>query len=70
MTAQPHDPSTAASAAVEQAVALADAALGAAGHEVTDPFTRSVWHDVASGAITDDEGEARIMAHFRISFID
>lgn len=50
---------------VEHAITLADAALGAAGHEVTDEDSRELGHQIASGAITGDEAVARLIAKLR-----
>lgn len=48
----------------EQLVAYADGALGAAGHEVTDPVVRDLMDQVARGEITGDEAVARARAYF------
>ena len=50
---------------VEHAIGLADAALGAAGHEVTDQDTRELGRQIAAGAITGDEAAARLVAKLR-----
>lgn len=47
--------------AEEKALALADVALGAAGHEVTDPVARDIWARRVRGEITSEEGIAEIM---------
>ncbi|CAB4943210.1 unannotated protein [freshwater metagenome] len=56
MTAQPHDPSTVAPASVKQAVALADAALGAAGHEVTVSAHAGKVHCACLSAVLSGRG--------------
>lgn len=48
---------------VAERIAFADAALGAAGHEVTDPSLRELSRQVAAGALTADEAIARGVAH-------
>ncbi|GAA3334637.1 hypothetical protein HP467_01120 [Curtobacterium albidum] len=50
---------------VEHAIELADAALGAAGHEVTHDETRELGRQIAAGAITGDEAAARLVAKLR-----
>ncbi|MEG9225472.1 antitoxin VbhA family protein [Aeromicrobium sp. Sec7.5] len=47
----------------EEHVAHADAALAAAGHQVTDPTTRAIAARVARGEITGDEAVAQIRRH-------
>lgn len=42
------------------AVGLADAALGAASHEMLDPVVRAIGVRIASGEITGDEAAAEI----------
>lgn len=54
----------------EDALALADAALGAAGHEMVDPVVREIGMRIATGEITGDEAIAELDAlsaqgHFR-----
>lgn len=44
-------------------LAFADAALGAAGHEVTDPYLRDVLVRHAHGGITGDEARDLIRQH-------
>ncbi|QJU56126.1 antitoxin VbhA family protein [Herbiconiux sp. SALV-R1] len=41
---------------------FADAALGAAGHEVTDPVLRAISRRVAAGEVTGDEAAALVKA--------
>lgn len=48
----------------EELMAFADGALGAAGHEVTDPTVRALNMQVARGEITADEAVAKIRAHY------
>lgn len=47
----------------EDHIAFADAALGAAGHEITDPVTRAIIARVAREEITGDEAVAQIRRH-------
>ncbi|MDQ1250142.1 MAG: hypothetical protein QG597_4521 [Actinomycetota bacterium] len=42
------------------ALALADGALGAAGHEMSDPVIREIWTRVASREITGDQAVKEI----------
>lgn len=56
---------TATSDAAQAALALADAALGAAGHEMTDPVVRRIWSRVAARQISDDEGAQKILELYR-----
>lgn len=46
-------------AEVERRIRFADAVLGAAGHEVTDPALRELSRQVASGELTAEEAIAR-----------
>jgi hypothetical protein len=48
---------------VERRMCFADAALGAAGHEVADPTLRELSRQVAAGTITAEEAIARGVAH-------
>jgi len=48
---------------VERRMSFADAALGAAGHEVADPEVRAISRRVAAGQITGDEAAALIKAY-------
>lgn len=48
----------------EELMAFADGALGAAGHEVTDPTVRDLNMKVARGEITADEAVAKIREHY------
>jgi hypothetical protein len=50
-------------AEVERRMAFADAALGAAGHEVIDPTLRELSRQVAAGTLSADEAIARGVAH-------
>lgn len=50
-------------AEVERRMSFADAALGAAGHEVADPALRDLSRQVAVGTLTADEAIARGVAH-------
>jgi hypothetical protein len=47
---------------VERRMSFADAALGAAGHEVTDPAVRAISRRLAAGEITGDEAAALVKA--------
>ena len=49
-------------AEVERRMSFADAALGAAGHEVTDPELRELSRQVAAGRLTAEEAIARGVA--------
>ena len=57
------DAADAQEAAAAHAVAFADAALGLAGHEVTDPVLRELVWAVARGEISGDEAVPRAMAY-------
>lgn len=48
---------------VERAMSFADAALGVAGHEVTDPTLRELSRNVARGELGGDEAVKRAVAH-------
>lgn len=48
----------------EELMDFADGALGAAGHEVTDPATRELLMQVARGEITGDQAVAKILEHY------
>lgn len=48
-------------------MAFADGALGAAGHEVTDPELRKLLHQAASGTMTVEETIARGVEHIDAS---
>jgi hypothetical protein len=50
-------------AEIERRMSFADAALGAAGHEVTDPELRAISRRVAAGDITGDEAAVLVKAH-------
>ena len=50
-------------AEVERRMSFADAALGAAGHEVADPTLRDLSRQVAAGTLTAEEAIARGVAH-------
>lgn len=50
-------------AEIARRIAFADAALGAAGHEVTDPVLRDLTRQVAAGTISADEAIARSIVH-------
>jgi hypothetical protein len=47
---------------VERRMSFADAALGAAGHEVTDPAVRAISRRLAAGEVTGDEAAALVKA--------
>jgi hypothetical protein len=49
-------------AEIERRIAFADAALGAAGHEVTDPKAREVARQIAVGRLTANEAVAHHIA--------
>jgi hypothetical protein len=50
-------------AEVERRMSFADGALGAAGHEVTDPALRELSRQVAAGTLTAEEAIARGLEH-------
>jgi hypothetical protein len=50
-------------AEVERRMSFADAALGAAGHEVTDPELRELRRRAIRGDMTTDEAIAAGLAH-------
>lgn len=50
-------------AEVERRMSFADAALGAAGHEVTDPELRELRRRAIRGDLTTDEAIAAGLAH-------
>jgi len=52
-------------AEVQRAITRADAALGAAGHQVTDEETRELGRQVAAGTVSGDEAAARIIEKLR-----
>ncbi|WP_028707299.1 antitoxin VbhA family protein [Propionicicella superfundia] len=52
-----------ARADVDDRLAFADAALGLAGHEVTDPALRALMERVASNEMTADEAVAAMRQH-------
>lgn len=62
---QPNHPTAPTQAEIEHAITLADAALGAAGHEVTDEETRELGRQIAAGAITGNDAAARLVAKLR-----
>ncbi len=64
-TTGPHSVGNHPEVDVEHAITLADAALGAAGHEVTDDETRELGRQIAAGALTGDEAAARLVAKLR-----
>ena len=45
---------------VDEALAIADGALGAAGHEVRDPVLRDITRRMVAGELTFAEGDALI----------
>ncbi|WP_440711743.1 hypothetical protein [Herbiconiux sp. YIM B11900] len=47
---------------VERRMSFADAALGAAGHEVTDPAVRAISRRLAAGEVSGDEAAALVKA--------
>ncbi len=50
-------------AEVERRTSFADAALGAAGHEVTDLTLRELGRQIANGSLTAEEANARGLAY-------
>lgn len=49
-------------AEIERRMSFADGALGAAGHEVTDPALRAISRRLAAGEVTGDEAAALVKA--------
>ncbi|WP_368498527.1 hypothetical protein [Herbiconiux sp. A18JL235] len=47
---------------VERRMSFADAALGAAGHEVTDPAVRAISRRLAAAEVTGEEAAALVKA--------
>lgn len=56
---------TATPDAAQAALQLADAALGAAGHEMTDPVVRAICWRVAARQISGDEGAQEILKLYK-----
>ncbi len=54
-----------ADAEIQRAITRADAALGAAGHQVTDEETRELGRQVAASTMSGDEAAARIIEKLR-----
>ncbi|NLA64976.1 MAG: hypothetical protein GX862_03420 [Leucobacter sp.] len=54
-----------ATSAAEQRVAFANAALGAAGHEIRDEYLNDLAVRQASGAISGDEARQLSIEYFR-----
>lgn len=52
-------------AEIQRAITRADAALGAAGHQVTEEETRELGRQVAAGTVSGDEAAARIIVRLR-----
>ncbi|MGN8048164.1 hypothetical protein ACTJKO_00645 [Curtobacterium sp. 22159] len=50
---------------IRRAITRADAALGAAGHQVTDEETRELGRQIAAGTVSGDEAAARIIEKLR-----
>ncbi len=50
---------------IQRAITRADAALGAAGHQVTDEDARELGRQIAAGTVTGDEAAARIIEKLR-----
>lgn len=61
--AHPQARPTVSEAEIERRLSFADGALGAAGHEVTDPALRELSRQVAAETITAEEAIARGMEH-------
>jgi hypothetical protein len=65
-TAKPRETAPARTDAdIQRAITRADAALGAAGHQVTDEETRELGRQIAAGTVTGDEAAARIIEKLR-----
>lgn len=52
----------------QAAIDLADAALGAAGHEMNDPVIRAIWVRVATGEISGDEAAEEILELYKAGY--
>lgn len=50
-------------AQVDERIALADAALGAAGHSLDDPVLRQIFSQVVAGDLSRAEGAERARQH-------
>lgn len=50
---------------VARGLAFADGALGAAGHEITDPWTRELLERAARHEVTTEEAIAAVRARFQ-----
>ena len=50
---------------IQRAISRADAALGAAGHQVTNEETRELGSQIAAGTVNGDEAAARIIEKLR-----
>lgn len=61
----PHAAAGPRDAEIAEGVAFVDAALAAAGHEVTDPWSRRVLERVVRGELTGDNAVAVIRRHFQ-----
>ena len=48
---------------VQRRISFADAALGAAGHQVTDPILNGLARQAAGGTLTTEEAIARGLKH-------
>lgn len=57
--AHPHAEAAVSEAEIARRMSFADGALGAAGHEVTDPELRALLREVAAGTISAEEAIAR-----------
>lgn len=47
---------------------LADAALGATGHQMNDPVIRAIWVRVATGEISGDEAAEEILELYKAGY--
>ena len=60
---RPHTRPAVSEAEVERRMNFADGALGAPGHEVTDPELRAISRRVAADEITADEAAELVKTH-------
>ena len=54
-------------AEIKRCLDFADAALGAAGHQVTDPVLRALSRQVAAGTLSSEDAIVRSLAHIDAS---
>ena len=69
MTEPDADDQTALPDSAHAALSLADAALGAAGHEMNDPVIRAIAMRVATGEISGDEAAEEILELYKAGYV-